>query len=208
MKDLLAAPIPVIVVRRAERRGRGLGGRLHHDGGARRGDGAGHEHRRGASGRRAGRGHRRGRWARRSRTSRRRSASRSRASAAGTSSGRSKAVRQSVSVAADEAAKLKVVDVVARDRDELFAKIDGRTVEIGGDEAQARAEARRRPDVRDAAVAARARRCWAIRTSRTCSCCAGLLGLYVELTHPGVFFRASPAASACCSRSRRCRCCR
>ena len=43
-----------------------------------------------------------------------------------------KAVRESVSVAADEAAKLKVVDFVASDRDELFAKIDGRTVDVGG----------------------------------------------------------------------------
>src|SRR5512147_2654602 len=39
-----------------------------------------------------------------------------------------KAVRRSVSVAADEAAKLKVVDLVARDLDDLLTRIDGRTV--------------------------------------------------------------------------------
>jgi membrane-bound serine protease (ClpP class) len=97
------------------------------------------------------------------------------------------AVRKSVSVAADEAAKLKVVDVVARDRDELFAKIDGHTVEVGG--------AKRQLQLKSAEV-----RTFEMRLSQRVLAIlgdpnivyllmlAGLLGLYVEITHPGVFF--------------------
>ena len=97
-----------------------------------------------------------------------------------------KAVRQSVSVAADEAAKLKVVDVVARDRDELFAKIDGRTIEIGG--------VKRKLELKPVDV-----RTFEMRLSQRVLAVlgdpniayllmlAGLLGLYVEFTHPGVF---------------------
>jgi membrane-bound serine protease (ClpP class) len=43
-----------------------------------------------------------------------------------------KAIRQSVSIPANEALKLKVIDVVADSLEDLLAKINGRQVEVGG----------------------------------------------------------------------------
>ena len=96
-----------------------------------------------------------------------------------------KAVRQSVSVAADEAAKLKVVDLVARDFDDLLARVDGRTVEIAGQKQTLKvkgAEVRTfemRLSQRLLAVLADPNIAYLLML-------AGLLGLYIELTHPGV----------------------
>ena len=98
-----------------------------------------------------------------------------------------KAVRQSVSVAADEAARLKVVDLVARDLDAVLAHIDGRTIEVAG--------VKRIVHVKPVEV-----RVYEMRLSqRVLSVLAdpnvayllmlgGLLGLYVEFTNPGVVF--------------------
>ena len=75
VKELLGAPLPVIVYVAPSGASAASAGRVRHDGGARRGDGAGHEHRRRASGRRRRRGDiERRHAARRSRTSPRRSA--------------------------------------------------------------------------------------------------------------------------------------
>jgi membrane-bound serine protease (ClpP class) len=98
-----------------------------------------------------------------------------------------KAVRQSVSVAAEEAAKLKVVDMVARDLDEVLGKIEGRTVEIGGEKRVVHvkpAEVRTyemRPSQRVLAVLADPNIAYLLMM-------AGILGLYIEFTHPGVIF--------------------
>jgi membrane-bound serine protease (ClpP class) len=98
-----------------------------------------------------------------------------------------KAVRQSVSVAAEEAAKLKVVDMVARDLDELLGKIEGRTVEIGGEKRVVHvkpAEVRTyemRASQRVLAVLADPNIAYLLMM-------AGILGLYIEFTHPGVIF--------------------
>src|SRR4030095_13945644 len=43
-----------------------------------------------------------------------------------------KAVRESVSATAEEAAKLHIVDFIARDLTELVARADGRTVDVAG----------------------------------------------------------------------------
>ncbi len=43
-----------------------------------------------------------------------------------------KAIRQSVSIPATEAVKLKVVDLMADNLEDLLAKINGRKVEVGG----------------------------------------------------------------------------
>ncbi len=43
-----------------------------------------------------------------------------------------RAVREAVSLTAEEAVKQKVADLIARDLDDLLAKLDGRTVEIAG----------------------------------------------------------------------------
>jgi membrane-bound serine protease (ClpP class) len=97
----------------------------------------------------------------------------------------SKAVRESVAVTADEALKLHVIDLVAANQAELLAKIDGRKVKVGGAErtlATAGAEVRRiemswlqqfmhvlaSPDIAVVLLM------------------AGLLGLYVEFTQPGL----------------------
>jgi membrane-bound serine protease (ClpP class) len=96
-----------------------------------------------------------------------------------------KAVRRSVSVASDEAAKLKVVDLVARDMDDLLTRIDGRTVEIGGQkqvlkvkDAEVR-EFEMRLSQRVLAVLADPNVAYLLML-------AGLLGLYIEFTSPGV----------------------
>src|SRR5438876_1405254 len=44
-----------------------------------------------------------------------------------------KAVRKSVSITAEEAARLNVVDFVAKDLDEVVARADGRTVDVAGE---------------------------------------------------------------------------
>src|SRR5438876_6181615 len=44
-----------------------------------------------------------------------------------------RAVRRSVSITAEEAAKLNVVDFVAKDLDEVVARADGRTVDVAGE---------------------------------------------------------------------------
>jgi membrane-bound serine protease (ClpP class) len=106
-----------------------------------------------------------------------------------------KAVRESVSIAADEAAKTHVVDFVAADLDEVVRRADGREVEVAGEK-------------RKLALAARVRRADGTLRVRTFEMSlaqrildviadpnvaylfmmAGLLGLYVEFTHPGVVF--------------------
>jgi membrane-bound serine protease (ClpP class) len=106
-----------------------------------------------------------------------------------------KAVRQSVSITADEAARLNVVDFVAKDLGELVARADGRTVDVAGTS--------RKLDlgkvVRDAAGEVRVRTYTmrfaqrvldVIADPRIASLLmvAGLLGLYIEFTHPGVAF--------------------
>lgn len=98
-----------------------------------------------------------------------------------------KAVRESVSVTADEAAKLKVVDLVARDLSELFARVDGRSVEVGGEKRPLR--------LKDADVLTYemrlSQRVLAVLADPNIAyllMMAGLLGLYIEFTNPGVLF--------------------
>ena len=45
-----------------------------------------------------------------------------------------KAVREAVAVADDEALELGVIDLVASSREELFEKVDGRSVDVAGEE--------------------------------------------------------------------------
>ncbi len=106
-----------------------------------------------------------------------------------------KAVRQSVSVTAEEAARLNVVDFVAKDLDELVTRADGRKVEVAGrTERLALGRA-----VRDGAGQVRTET-YAMRLSQRVLnviaeptiayllMMAGMLGLYIEFTHPGVAF--------------------
>jgi membrane-bound serine protease (ClpP class) len=102
-----------------------------------------------------------------------------------------KAVRKSASLPADEAARLKVVDFVARDLDEVVKRSKGRSVEIAGStqvldftpvlDAQGHARVVDYPmrfSERVLNVLADPNVAYILMT-------AGLLGLYVEFTHPG-----------------------
>lgn len=106
-----------------------------------------------------------------------------------------KAVRESLSATAEEAAKLKVVDFIARDLSELVRKADGRKVEIAGERrALALGDA-----VRDADGGVRVVTIGMTLGQRVLNAIAdpniayllmmaGALGLWVEFTHPGVLF--------------------
>jgi membrane-bound serine protease (ClpP class) len=98
-----------------------------------------------------------------------------------------KAIRESVSITADEALKNKVVDLVARDMDELLRLIDGREVALAGGKITLKTAGLKktyyRPGFRD-------------RVLKTISdpniayilMMIGLAGLYFELAHPGAIF--------------------
>jgi membrane-bound serine protease (ClpP class) len=98
-----------------------------------------------------------------------------------------KAVRESVSASADEAARLKVVDLVAADLGALLERIEGRTVDVAG--------AKRTLQLKPVEL-----RTYEMRFSQRILSVladpnvayllmmAGLLGLYVEFTNPGVMF--------------------
>jgi len=98
-----------------------------------------------------------------------------------------KAVRDSVSVTEREAVSLKVVDLIADNVDDLLAKVHGRTVEVQGrtlilNTARApvqRYEMRLRQRLLD--LIANPNIAYLLMM-------AGLLGLYVEFTSPGVVF--------------------
>ena len=98
-----------------------------------------------------------------------------------------KAVRESVSITEQEALKLHVIDVVAANLDDLLRQCDGREVQLGTTKVLldlAGAEIVRK-DMRLKQkflnILANPNVAYLLMT-------AGLLGLYVEFTHPGVFF--------------------
>ena len=98
-----------------------------------------------------------------------------------------KAIRESVSITADEALEKGVIDLVAKDMDELIESLDGREVSLmSGTVTLKTAELKKvhyRPSFRD-------------KVLRTISdpniayilMMIGLAGLYFELSHPGAIF--------------------
>ena len=98
-----------------------------------------------------------------------------------------KAIRESVSITADEAVKHKVVDLIAEDIDELLKLVDGRQVGVPGGKITLKTKGLKKtyfhPGFRD-------------RILRTISdpniayvlMMIGLAGLYFELSHPGAIF--------------------
>lgn len=98
-----------------------------------------------------------------------------------------KAIRESVSITAEEAVKKHVVDLIARNIDELLKKIDGRTVIVNGKKLVLKTAGLEKvyyhQNFRD-------------RVLRTISdpniayilMMIGLAGLYFELAHPGAIF--------------------
>ena len=105
-----------------------------------------------------------------------------------------KAVRKSVSVTADEAARLKVVDFVAKDLDDVVTRADGRKVEVGGETrklalgAVRAADGHVRTDTYTMRLSQRVLDVIAHPNVAYLLMMAGLLGLYIEFTHPGVAF--------------------
>ncbi len=106
-----------------------------------------------------------------------------------------KAVRESVSATAEEAAKLHVVDFIARDLAELVARADGRTVDVAGEKRRlALAKAVRSEDggirvvTLEMTLGQRVLNVIADPNIAYLLMMAGMLGLWVEFTHPGVVF--------------------
>jgi membrane-bound serine protease (ClpP class) len=95
-----------------------------------------------------------------------------------------RAVRESVSLSAEEAVREKVVDLLAKDRAELLARIDGRSVNVAG--------AERKIETRDAEVVVLSpdwrTRLLAIITNPTVAMILMLIGVYgilFEFYNPG-----------------------
>ena len=98
-----------------------------------------------------------------------------------------KAVRESVSITEQEALKLHVIDIVAANRDSLLQQASQHEVTVHG--------TKRTLDLSGAAIVVREMRLkqkflniLANPNVAYLLMMAGLLGLYVEFTHPGVFF--------------------
>lgn len=98
-----------------------------------------------------------------------------------------KAVRDSVSITEREAVKLRVVDFVADDLADLLAKADGRTVDVQGRKVVLRTAG---APVERLEMRLRQRLLDMIGHPNVAYLLlmAGLLGLYVEFTNPGVIF--------------------
>jgi membrane-bound serine protease (ClpP class) len=106
-----------------------------------------------------------------------------------------KAVRESVSITAEEAAQIKVVDFVAADLAEVVRLADGREVEVAGATralairaALGGSGARLRTRTYDMRLAQRVLNVIADPNIAYLLMMAGLLGLYIEFTNPGLVF--------------------
>ncbi len=98
-----------------------------------------------------------------------------------------RAIRESVSITADEALKIHVIDLIAKDTDDLLDKLDGREVSLPSGKVVLKTKHLKKtyyhPGFRD-------------RVLRTISdpniayilMMIGLAGLYFELAHPGAIF--------------------
>jgi len=96
-----------------------------------------------------------------------------------------KAVRQSVSIPATDALKLKVVDLLADNREDLLAKINGRKVEVGGKQLVLRTAGAPVKEIPEGLGA------WVLKYFADPNIAfilmmVGLAGLYFEFAHPGV----------------------
>jgi membrane-bound serine protease (ClpP class) len=105
-----------------------------------------------------------------------------------------KAVRESVSITAEEAARTNVIDFVAKDLNEVVKKAEGRRVEVAGEMqklslAKVRDQAGHlRVHTYEMRLAQRVLNVIADPNIAYLLMMAGLLGLYIEFTHPGLAF--------------------
>jgi membrane-bound serine protease (ClpP class) len=97
------------------------------------------------------------------------------------------AVRKSVSVTEKEALKLNVIDIVARDVDDLLRQSDGRKVDLNGHphilSVKDAAITRHEMNLKDRVI-----NIIADPNIAYLLLMAGILGLYMEFSHPGVIF--------------------
>jgi membrane-bound serine protease (ClpP class) len=98
-----------------------------------------------------------------------------------------KAIRQSVSIPANEAVKLKVVDLMADNRDDLLAKIHGRTVEAGGKQVVLQTAGATVKEIPEG-LRTRLLKYIADPNIAFILMMIGLAGLYFELSNPGLIF--------------------
>jgi membrane-bound serine protease (ClpP class) len=98
-----------------------------------------------------------------------------------------KAVREAVAIPQDEALELGVIDLVARDRADLLAKIDGRTTKVGGQEKVLTVAGASVRELR-MSLANRFLDVLATPDIAILLILAGVLGLYMEFTQPGLIF--------------------
>jgi membrane-bound serine protease (ClpP class) len=97
------------------------------------------------------------------------------------------AVRESVNITAEEALELKVIDILAKDRAELIAALDGRVVELPAGE---RALKTKGAEIKEVEMNLRFRILRAIANPNVAYVLMmiGMLGLYFELSNPGAIF--------------------
>ncbi len=106
-----------------------------------------------------------------------------------------KAVRESVAITADEALKLNVIDLVAQNRGELMTAIDGRAVKVAGvQQALAVRDAELR--ILEMSMIERFLHVLASPDVAVLLLMAGLLGLYLEFSNPGLIL-PGVAGAAC-----------
>ena len=106
-----------------------------------------------------------------------------------------KEVRESVAIPADEALRLKVIDLVAANRAELLAAIDGREIKMAGTD---RKLAVRDAEVRQIEMSALQRFLDVLASPDVAVLLlmAGMLGLYIEFSNPGLLI-PGVAGAAC-----------
>jgi membrane-bound serine protease (ClpP class) len=106
-----------------------------------------------------------------------------------------KAVRESLAIPADEALRLKVIDLVAANRDELLDAADGRQVKVQG---TLRPLAVRDAEVRPIEMSALERFLHVLASPDVAVLLlmAGMLGLYIEFSNPGLLV-PGVAGAAC-----------
>jgi membrane-bound serine protease (ClpP class) len=105
-----------------------------------------------------------------------------------------KAVRESVSITEREALEKRVIDLIARDIDELLEKANGREVEVDGRKttldfaAVAGADGRTRVVTYDMRLKQRVLNVLSDPNIAYLLMMAGIIGLYFEFSHPGTIF--------------------
>lgn len=106
-----------------------------------------------------------------------------------------KAVRESVAIPADEAERLNVIDLVAGSRAELLTAVDGRSVKVAG---EVRPLALRDAEVRAIEMGAFQRFLHVLASPDVAVLLlmAGMLGLYIEFSNPGLLV-PGVAGAAC-----------